>query len=281
MSKMVSMENDKIIGTVYETTDYSRFDVLEGNRTILDQRKAKIKRSIKENGLIFNPIVVNEKFEIIDGQGRFEVCKELGLPVRYVIGVGLRLKECVALNSATTNWNTEDYIESGCVQGKESYIRLKTLVQAHRSIPIVAIINIAGATYGGYGARTNMQRIKDGTFELAQKTADETDETLCFVEKMMVDFQNNGPKPYFMQAVAFVYSLPGVDCEKLLRKWQNNAARQVNVRRFGKISEALSILTAIYNFKSKPEDVIYFDNEYDKYCRKVNAGYAARWGKQQ
>ena len=36
-------------------------------------------------GFIKNPIVVNEKMEIIDGQGRFEVCKEKGLPIYYNI----------------------------------------------------------------------------------------------------------------------------------------------------------------------------------------------------
>lgn len=85
--------------TIYCTSDYTVFKKLLGNRVVLEQRKNTIKNSIIENGYVRNPIVVNEKMEIIDGQGRFEALKELKLPIEYVIAYGAGQKECIALNA--------------------------------------------------------------------------------------------------------------------------------------------------------------------------------------
>jgi len=43
-----------------------------------------LKKSIKENGL-WMPIVVNPKGEILDGHNRYEICKELGIPLTQVV----------------------------------------------------------------------------------------------------------------------------------------------------------------------------------------------------
>lgn len=56
---------DKKITTVYQSDDYSKFRLIDGNRPI-DHAK-KIIESIKEIGMLWQPILVNERFEIIDG----------------------------------------------------------------------------------------------------------------------------------------------------------------------------------------------------------------------
>ena len=37
-------------------------------------------KNITDYGHIFNPIVVNESYQIIDGQGRFEALRAMDLP---------------------------------------------------------------------------------------------------------------------------------------------------------------------------------------------------------
>ena len=59
--------NSNIINT---TGDYGIFKRLKGNRTVTRSRVEKIKNSINKVGYIKSPIVVNEKREVIDGQGR-------------------------------------------------------------------------------------------------------------------------------------------------------------------------------------------------------------------
>lgn len=64
----------RIFAQVYEEKDYSKFKRLENNRDVTESRKEKLKASIA-SGEILNPIIVNEKMEIIDGQGRYEAKK--------------------------------------------------------------------------------------------------------------------------------------------------------------------------------------------------------------
>ena len=82
------------INTVNRTTDYSLFKRLEGNRNVLEIRVKRITASIKKVGWIQNPVIVNEKMEVIEGQGRLEALKRLGMPVDYIIVPGIGLDEC-------------------------------------------------------------------------------------------------------------------------------------------------------------------------------------------
>ena len=74
-----------------------------------------------------NPIVVNEKFEIIDGQGRFKALKTLSLPIEYILIPGLGLEECKKMNENSTTWNSRNFIVSEAELGNENYQRLLNL----------------------------------------------------------------------------------------------------------------------------------------------------------
>ena len=87
---------DKIIGNILQTSEYEKFKVLGGNRRI--DHSHKVAESIKNHGQLLAPITVNEKFEIIDGQNRFEAFKRLNLPVQYIVSEGYGINECVAMN---------------------------------------------------------------------------------------------------------------------------------------------------------------------------------------
>ena len=71
----IKMENIKM--EILRTNKYEIFKELKGNREISPLRITKIINSIKNVGYIINPIIVNEKMEIIDGQGRLEALRIL------------------------------------------------------------------------------------------------------------------------------------------------------------------------------------------------------------
>lgn len=68
---------DKVIAKVYQTTNYDKFCFLEDNRAVKQSRVKKIKDSIDDVGYLYQPVLVNEQYQIIDGQGRFNACKEM------------------------------------------------------------------------------------------------------------------------------------------------------------------------------------------------------------
>lgn len=98
---------------VHTTKDYFLFKSIEGNRNKNLMHINRLKESITNNYL-FTIITINEKYEIIDGQHRFEVIKELNLPLNYIICEGYGLNEVHILNENAKNWNSDDYLEAYC-----------------------------------------------------------------------------------------------------------------------------------------------------------------------
>ena len=106
---------------VQTTSNYSLFTSLEGNRNVNKLHVKRLKESMQKKYL-FTVIIVNEKMEIIDGQHRFTACKELELPIRYIVVNGYGLSEVQMLNVNSKNWNADDYLIGYCDLGIEDYL---------------------------------------------------------------------------------------------------------------------------------------------------------------
>lgn len=153
---------DKKITTVYQSDDYSKFKLIDGNRPI-DHAK-KIIESIKEIGMLWQPILVNERFEIIDGQGRFLAMKTLKLPIIYIRQDGLTIKEVRYLNKNATNWKVGDYIHSYAVgiDARDSFVNLEVVKKQFPEFSHNIIMRAASEK----GIRTNSSSdLKDGSYE--------------------------------------------------------------------------------------------------------------------
>lgn len=108
---------------IQQTENYSLFKRIKGNRTI---NKAQVKKLVDSFGedpslAISVPIVVNEKFEIIDGQHRFQALKKLNLPISYQKIKGLDLKSVQIVNSSTKVWSPMDFAKSFSELGNKHY----------------------------------------------------------------------------------------------------------------------------------------------------------------
>jgi ParB-like chromosome segregation protein Spo0J len=77
---------------VHTTTDYFLFKSIDGNRNKNLLHINRLRESMSKNYL-FTVIIVNENYEIIDGQHRFDVIQELKLPLNYIVCKGYGLKE--------------------------------------------------------------------------------------------------------------------------------------------------------------------------------------------
>jgi hypothetical protein len=124
---MINFQNEpmqKISTQVQTTKDYYLFTPIDGNRNKNLLHLNRLKKSINENYL-FTVIIVNENYQIIDGQHRFDVIKELNLPLHYIVCVGYGLKEVHILNQISKTWNADDYLNGYCNLGYKDYIKYK------------------------------------------------------------------------------------------------------------------------------------------------------------
>lgn len=86
-------EKDQVVGQIYQSWDYDKFNILPENRGLkdsngVDRRKvAQIQRLIDEDQWVDEESIVkvNENFTITQGAHNFIVRKNNGMPIRYVI----------------------------------------------------------------------------------------------------------------------------------------------------------------------------------------------------
>lgn len=254
---------DKVVAYVYETYDYGKFKKLEGNRRVLDRRKAKIKRSMEDVGQIINPSIVNEKFEVADGQGRIEADMELGKPVHYIIVEGIGLKECVALNLGQTNWKPIDYVESYAAKGEENYIRFLDLVNQYPQVGLQIIYGVATNSINVGGAGTRI--LREGELKLSKEWAKKIIPSLDFLDSLHEELKNvKGEQRILQTSLAWIINNTNCNMarlEKIVADKYPLIQPVVNTDYF------LNNISDIYNKGLSAKNCMYFNTEYKQAIR--------------
>ena len=131
----VNSNGIKVVGRIYETYDYDTFRFEVVNRNIDENQVNQLKKILKENGSFISPIVVAKDRTIIDGQHRYHALKELGLPVRFILGeeTGDLQQDIIKTNNMRKNWSFTDYLEA-YAQMNENYRQALMIVEEFKDI---------------------------------------------------------------------------------------------------------------------------------------------------
>lgn len=254
---------DAKVSYVFSSTDYGGFKKLNGNRSVLDQRVTRILSSIKERGWIRNPIIVNEKSEIIDGQGRFEALQRLGMPIEYVISEGATIDDCIALNIKQQNWKPADYIHCYAETGSKDYQKLEQLIEDYKSklLPNSVCSIVANASPSDCFNKC----IQNGKLRITCSD-EELKKKLDFAANAMkIIGTSRGRERTWIGAFRFLCASGIANMDLLLeklRKYIDSLNVSINTE------QALAALDKIYNYNTRGERV-YFVAEFDKYKRDV------------
>lgn len=198
---------------VYMTKDYNIFKRLVGNRDIPESRISKIVESIQTIGWVHNPIIVNEKMEVIDGQGRLTALQRLEMPVEYVIAEGAGNKECIYMNMNMANWKLPDFIKSYAEQGNVNYQRLLTLMEkyAYGNLDIIST-----AVYRV--SKSKHRDIKSGVLQLTEEQYKNAIPRLEYIKPLLDNLDEKklpGSLTTLMQTLIYYYDYPEVDKNRL------------------------------------------------------------------
>ena len=162
------MQNNTVRNTkletkqIFVTQDYSLFKKLKGNRKLDKNNYKKLTKSIEKIHVPI-PIVVNEKYEIIDGQHRVEVCKKLQYPIYYIMINGLNLGDVKLLNTNSQKWKLGDYLDSYCESNNETYIQVKEFIDEY-GFTIVDSLTMLSNTKTNRGE--DQERFKVGEYKI-------------------------------------------------------------------------------------------------------------------
>jgi len=121
-------KGQKMKNQIYETKNYDMFSLINGNRTIIKDRVKRLQKDI-EAFAQKNPILVTADKGVLDGQYRLTACKNLSIPVKYVVDDKIHSSDqnildlIRAINKNQANWTSVDIGNSYAVSEDNEYYK--------------------------------------------------------------------------------------------------------------------------------------------------------------
>lgn len=153
----------------YATDEYSVFKTLQGNRGLNREQVRMLTKALTANPELtrYNPIKVNDKMEVIDGQHRLAAHQALAategssaLPIYYTVVDGLDVNNARVLNSGQKPWAPDNYADSFAFSGNANYRTYQTFRRLYGLNHQILARYLS--PYGGY----EMQTFKSGNFKV-------------------------------------------------------------------------------------------------------------------
>lgn len=226
---------------VKETKNYSMFKSINGNRSKNDLHLSRLKKSMEEHQLI-SPIIVNEKYEVIDGQHRLAVCTELKLPVYYIIIKGYGLDEVHRLNQNTSNWSHKAFIDGYASMGLDPYVKIQEFMEDTN-------LGVGAALYllAGYTGQSQTDKLKRGEIkDINTKRANDIYEWITKVESAVPNI--NVRRRGMISTFIHLYNNTSFDIDHFVGKL---ALRQGFWYDCSNAQQYLSLVEEIYNYKNR------------------------------
>lgn len=221
------------------TTNYEQFNFINSNREQSRGHIEALKRAFEENGNLtrVQPILVNDRMEIIDGQHRYTAAKELSQPVYYTVMPGLGIREARSMNILHRGWTIEDYAKSYASTGDTSYqkyLAIKEDYGFNHSITLTYII--------GRDAKGIFKTFQAGEFVLEDEAAArERLDKLASVGEFAPVLDR-----YFAIALLKVMGVSGYDHKRMVNKLEINQDLQ---RKYASVADYQRMLEEIYNHR--------------------------------
>lgn len=250
---------------IRETDEYEKFRKLLGNREVTPSRLSAIKESILRIGYQPSPILVNERFEVIDGQGRLAACGSLNIPVLYIIKKGLTIDDCISMNIKMKNWTDLDYIKCWADRGNENYINL---CNSMTMFPLLKWYNLFVIVGVGDRGISTLNKLRNGKLQFSPLTYDELERArwisaiIPFVKASSISFSKA------IDSLIRLDRYKLIDKTRMLEQFEKYSST-VN-KASTTIAETVAALEDLYNYNRRIKE--YFTSEYkrmgDEACGK-------------
>ncbi|HWY35557.1 MAG TPA: ParB N-terminal domain-containing protein [Nitrosopumilaceae archaeon] len=234
---------------VEKTLDYQRFSYLTGNRPIDRYHLKKLKASIeKNNHLNLHPIIVNNKFEIIDGQHRLEAAKQLGVEIFFIKSDTIEDDHLIDCNVNQKSFEVENYIDYFAVKEKKAeYIQLKDMLKATGLKPKALLTLLLGVVSANI-----LEFLKTGKFKFPGR--EEPLEVLNFYFDFTAYVKDKRIKPHsmftnhnFTRALRWIFKTTGFESDLFFKKLD---LRWFDLKPQRGAEDWYALLINIYNFKN-------------------------------
>lgn len=183
----------RIMEQVQHTKEYANFKYLIGNRPLNRSHLKKLKQSIeKSNHLNLHPIIVNNNFEVIDGQHRLQCAKDLGVDIFFIKSDKVADEHLIECNVNQKSFECENYIEFYAIKDKKpEYIQLRDMLKSSGLKPKALLTLLLGVV-----SSSLLDFLKTGKFKFP--TVEEPLEVLNFYFDFSAYAKDKRIKPFSM-----------------------------------------------------------------------------------
>ncbi len=234
---------------VEKTNEYSKFKYLTGNRPLNRSHLKKLKTSIETNNhLNLHPIIVNQNFEVIDGQHRLECARQLGVEVFYIKSDQIKDEHLIDCNVNQKGFECENYIEFFAVKDKKpEYIQLRDMMKVSGLKPKALLTLILGVV------STNiLEFLKTGKFKFP--STEDPKKIMDFYADFSTYAKDKRLKPLsmfsnhnFTRALRWIFKTNGFESSIFFKKLD---LRWFDLKPQRTSEDWYSLLISIYNFKN-------------------------------
>jgi len=152
----------KKVNEVYQTKEYNKFKLIKGNRLIKQPKLRKLEKSMTKEGWVSGSyVIVNSKWEIIDGQHRVMTAMKLNIPITYCMERKSNEKTMRTLNTGGDTWLMNDHLHGLVEDGNPHYVKLQNFMKEFPELKITECLMLCKNMY------TSVPR---GTFESGEFT---------------------------------------------------------------------------------------------------------------
>ena len=247
MLKTKSFE-ERVMGNpieeVMKTHDYELFEIMGTNRDIDWQKVSDIANNFDDAISKATPIIVNEKYEIIDGQHRYHVCEQLGKPIYFMKFKGLDVTHSIEMNKRKSDWITLDFVKSFARRGHREYQYLLNFMES-RKISIKSALLLSNRNCGGV-----YEKIRNGNYSNDKKHIGERNYRQI---KQFKPYFQHWEQAFFIGAFTRVNRHENYDHEYMIEKME--FCRDL-LYRTNNIKNYTEMLVNIYNRKLRTKNRI-------------------------
>lgn len=246
--------NAKTVGArqVEWTSEYDVFSRLPGNRDI-DLLHVSTLVKAMEKEYIFSPILVNQDFQVLDGQHRLEAHRRLQKPIPFYWDEVGDLEAVQRLNSTQKGWTNADYAQSFVERGFKDY-EIYTWFKKSYGLPYtVCLVLLSGSEYRGLSRSFKTGDFKVKNLEVAKKKA----VILSQLAPYFTHWKDGG----FLRAMNTALRKKGFDVQQFIHKVAVNSTMLVPCT---SMDQYMQLIEEVYNFRSSKKVPIRFGEDDPK-----------------
>ncbi len=229
----------KLGNEVLSTTNYQIFKTITANRPVDENHLRKIIQSMRER-YTPTPILVNGKYEVIDGQHRLRACRELKLPLYYIKTNG-GIEDVQRINSNSKDWTNADRARSYAESGNFNYSIFIAFKEKYGFGVRECVILLSGMMDNEKAG----DKFRNGQFVVKSlKQAETNAEKLLLVAPYYKGFKRRS----FVLAMLKLFENPEYDHKVFVSKLKMVSTKMVDCVN---IADYTKLIEEIYNYRNK------------------------------